>query len=99
MNWIFMNNSDFAIGCKSHFIYLRELLAGKNCRGANVKVGGILAESSSLIQESVQEAWFTHDGLHDFAIFHWQFPSVTPAGCGPRESILERVKLIRDCNF
>lgn len=65
----------------------------------DVKVGDILAESSSRIQESAQEAWFTHDGLHDFAIFHWQFPSVTPAGCGPRESILQRVKLIRDCNF
>lgn len=91
-----MNNSDFTIGCKSCFLYLREVLAVSWC---GCEGRGILAESSSRIQESAQEAWFTHDGLHDFAIFHWQFPSVTPAGCGPRESILQRVKLIRDCNF
>jgi len=60
---------------------------------------GRLAESSGLIQESFQEAWFMRDGLHSFAIFHWQFPSVTSTGRGPKASILERVKLIRDCNF
>lgn len=80
-------------------MYLREVLAVSWCECEGRCYFGCLAESSSLLQESVQEAWFMHDGLHNFAIFHWHFPSVTSAGCGPRESILERVKLIRDCNF
>lgn len=94
-----MNNPDFTIGFKSRLIYLREVLAVAWCECEGRWYFGCLVESSSLIQESVQEAWFMHDGLHNFAIFHWQFPSVTSAGCGPRESILERVKLIRDCDF
>lgn len=94
-----MNNSGFTIGCKSRFIYLREVLAVLWCACEARWDSGCLAEPSSLIQEHVQEAWFMHDGLPDFAIFHWQFPSVTSAGCGPRESMLERVKLIRDCHL
>lgn len=95
-----MNNSEFIICSKSCFIYLRKVLALSWCEcEEGRRYFGSLAEPSNLIQESFREAWFTHGGLHSFAIFHWQFPSVTSTGCGPRESILERVKLIRDCNF
>lgn len=94
-----MNNSEFVICSKSGFIHLRKVLALSWCDCEARWYFGCLAESSSLIQESFQEAWFTHDGLHSFAIFHWQFPSVTSTGCGPGASILERVKLIRDCSF
>lgn len=95
-----MNNSEFIICSKSCFIYLRKVLAPSRCEcEEGRRYFGCLTELRNLIQESFWEAWFTRGGLHSFTIFHWQFPSVTSTGCGPRASILERVKLIRDCKF
>lgn len=94
-----MNNKEFIVCSKSGFFYLRKLLALSWCKCEGRCYFGCPAESGSLIQESFREAWFMPDGLHSFAIFHWQFPSVTSTGCGPRSSVVERVKLIGDCNF
>lgn len=56
-----MNNSDFTIGCKSCFIYLREVLAVSWCEYECRWYFGCLAESSSDSREhsgSLVHAWW-----------------------------------------
>lgn len=84
-----MNISDFTIGCKSCFICLREVLPVSWCGCEAGWDSGCLAESSSLIQEHVQEAWFMHDGLPDFAYFTGSFHLLHLLDVGPGKAYLK----------